>query len=911
MDEKINISYIDEFEEFRKNNIFNIPNILFIQYLNVIYPNLVFRESDLSDINEPNTLSNILPQNIINNKTLIDKSITSNSFNQYLGIQNLISERIFKYIDKSKKGKLSMNDFCSGMHQIFFGNISELSKLSFFICDFNEDRKIYKSDMKLILSYIPLDSDYLNQQDYIKKINKIIDEFFNEIIEENSNIKGDKIEEIDYDFFLIKVTDGINDNKINGAFFLFIKLLKYIFINIPFNSQTINSLNFIKDKHLLKATVPKGSQNKSIYKSIKKLTKSEAFDENSNNINNNNVPSMFTITRKKDKKYTDYKLLEKKDIENIQQKDLFSIKKCSSVKQIVKKIQKRNENLKHDYIIAKNKGNKESKDNKDNKDNKDINIKNDDIAQNTKKDLDYSKTLKNNKNSSVGKVNFGKTLYFNNQTLKLNNKNNNNVILRNKSRGNTLKNLVNSINNTKIENKTKNNILPSISRSYNPFRNNLNKTIIPDNKLNLKVGPKIKIKNKNYPLIGSQNEINISNKISCLEEVDANNNNNKEKELGFYLYKLSEEEYHISLKKYFAVINKKEILFFSSKLKNELCTIWNLNDTVVHIMKKISINKLIYYPIKIIYKNNFVRYLLFEEKEPQIEFGKRLKINIKNNNFEDNYEATEKIGEGHFAVVKKCIEKKSGKEYAVKMIIKQKLTKIDLELILQEKYYMKLIKHPNIVSLIEDFEDEKYIYLVMDYYKGGDLCSYMSTLRNSGKTLSEKSIAKIIKILAQCIQYLNYFGIVHRDLKPENIVFGIKDDFSSLALIDLGVAITLSYGQMSSDPVGTLDYISPEIFTRKPYAHKVDVWSLGVILYILFTMGRVYPFDCDSKDKKEREKIIGQKIVFLQHEYPKEYFGNKSKYLISLIDKSLEKSPEKRISIDDFLNNYWLINNSK
>ena len=328
-------------------------------------------------------------------------------------------------------------------------------------------------------------------------------------------------------------------------------------------------------------------------------------------------------------------------------------------------------------------------------------------------------------------------------------------------------------------------------------------------------------------------------------------------------------------------------------------------------MRKASINKNIYYPIKIIYKNNIISYLLFEEKETQIEFGKQIKMNINNNNFEDKYEVKDKLGEGHFAVVKKCIEKNTGKEYAVKIITKQKLKKKDLDLIIHEKNYMKLIKNPNIVSLIDDFEDEKYIYLIMEYYKGGDLYSYINELRKNKKKLNEKSIAKIIKIIGQSIQYLNYFGVVHRDLKPENIVFGVKDDISSLTIIDLGVAITLSYGQMSNEPLGTLEYISPEIFTRKPYDHKVDVWSLGIILYILFTMGSVYPFDCDSKNKDEREKIIGKKIVFLQQEYPLEFFENKSKYLISLIDKSLEKSPDKRISIDEFLNNYWLINNSK
>ena len=148
MEKNNEITYIEDFEEFRTNNIFSIPNILFIQYLNIIYPNLVLRENDTPEINDHHPKSDILAYNSINNKALIDRSISVNSFNQYLGIQNLISERIFKYIDKSKKGKLSKTDFCNGLFQIFFGNISELSKLTFFISDFNEDGKIYKSDMK-------------------------------------------------------------------------------------------------------------------------------------------------------------------------------------------------------------------------------------------------------------------------------------------------------------------------------------------------------------------------------------------------------------------------------------------------------------------------------------------------------------------------------------------------------------------------------------------------------------------------------------------------------------------------------------------------------------------------------------------------------------------------------------------
>ena len=894
MEETININYIDEFEEYRKNNIFIINNILFMQYLNILYPNLVLRENDLYDENEQNNIKSekISYKNIISNKPLLEKYITINTFSQYMGIQDLISERIFKYLDKSRKGQLTKNDFCTGIYQIFFGKISDLLKLTFFICDFNEDGKIYKSDMKLILAYIPrsFNSQYSDQQEYIKKINQIIDDFFNEISEENT-----KVEEIDFKLYNYKVTECFNDITINGAFFLFINLIKYIFINKPFNQEVIYTVNFVKNKHLLKVSLPKVHSMKLNSPFEKKaLNQSEIFNGGSIKINNfmnenNNDNTIFNSIRKLDKKYTEYKINEfNKNLSKIQKKDLFSIKKSSSVGNIDQKVQKKYDSLKNDFIGAKKKEKP-----------KVINLK--ENVNRVENELDEKNKIIN-RNSDLARLNSAQKLTYSNKTPQINNKfgsskyitqrypkNPINTLRKHDNKTSYIIGFPNSVNNKSI--------LPSIKNIINQ------KKLKPDQKLYLKMKT-LKLKNKNFNMQES----------SYLKENRVTEDSNKiylEEATGFYLYKYSEEDYHISLQKYYAVINKKEILFFSSNLKNELCTIWCVNNTVISIKRKSTINKCTYYPINIIYRNNGMSHLLFEDKEAQIEFGKQLKNNIDNNNFEDEYETKEKIGEGNFAVVKKCIEKKSGKEYAVKIISKQKLTRKDLDLIIQEKNYMKLIKHPNIVSLKGDYEDEKYIYFLMEYYKGGDLYSYIYEYKKNKQTINEKSIAKIIKAIAQSIQYLHYFGIVHRDLKPENIVFATKNDISSLTIIDLGVAITLPYDQKSNEPLGTLEFISPEVFTHKPYDHRVDIWSIGIILYILITTGRMYPFDSDSNDKQEREQIVGKKIVFLQQEYPEEFFQNKSKYLISLIDKSLEKSPEKRISIDDFLKNYWLVNNSK
>ena len=516
-----------------------------------------------------------------------------------------------------------------------------------------------------------------------------------------------------------------------------------------------------------------------------------------------------------------------------------------------------------------------------------------------------------NRNSSIGRLTSGR-----HYSMKIPGKlipKSNDILIKERLKRNSMKVSDNFINRTKIESKKY--ILPflasvSTSSKYLSQKN-------PEKKSEIRIKPFLNAKGKvlsQQDIFENANEKNkTKEKLSeLIEDININHSSssNIEQEYESYLYKYSEEDNDL-FKKYYAVISQKEILFYSSNLKNELCTIWYVNNAIISILSKMNINKGSYYPIKIIYKNEMTSLIFFEDKDSQMEFGNYLKIKINNINFEDVYEIKEEIGQGHFAVVKKCINKKNKKEYAVKIIDKQKLDKEDFKFIMHEKNYMKIIKHPNIVSLVEDFENEKYIYLVMEYYKGGDLFTYIYSYYKNKKMISEKNVAKIIKIIAQCVQYLNYFGIVHRDLKPENIVFGENEDISSLTIIDLGVAITLTEGQTSMTHIGTLEYTSPEVLTGKPYGKGIDVWSVGIILYTLFTLGSVFPFDCDSKDRKERDKIIGKKIVFLQQEYPKDFFGNKSKYLINLIDRALEKNPEKRIKIDDFLNNFWLVNNAK
>ena len=147
---------------------------------------------------------------------------------------------------------------------------------------------------------------------------------------------------------------------------------------------------------------------------------------------------------------------------------------------------------------------------------------------------------------------------------------------------------------------------------------------------------------------------------------------------------------------------------------------------------------------------------------------------------------------------------------------------------------------------------------------------------------------------------MHNFGIMHRDIKPENIMFGRDSNIKTLKIIDLGVCKTLSFGEKAKEPIGTNGYIPPEIYKQKEYSFKVDVWSLGVILYLLVT-GGILPFDDVNMDCK----VIAKKVVYLQQEYPEEYFGNKSDKLIHLLDKMLDKSYKNRIDIDTLLKDEW------
>ena len=812
---------IEELKSFQKKLRPSNDNSIYY-YLNTIYQHLLIREetpgADINEVNSKNLFSNTLKQKANEN------GISLRNFLQYFDIQEFMCERLFQYLDKTKTGQLTKNEFVNGLDTIFFGSVQELYKMAFFMCDFNEKNKINKFNMKLILSYIPVKT-YEEQQEYIKNINSIIDNYFTNLDKRfpEKNIKIDK--EIDFDIYKNDIEEyikdknnknNINDNfNNNGAFLLFIQLMSYIYLNNPLNKDNMNYCRFLKNKFLMK--VPK------------KNSKPETIINN--NTTSNNINS---INKEKETNKNPPKVCFNAENTEKEKESKIKGKARSNSQYNSKKIQSNNNN-------------------------------------NNIEDLLYLKSSKNLKDLFINKK------MLSDAEISAPNQSN--------------KKLVSSDVKTDKD-KNKENDFMRFSMNLNELKKSKLRGTKKETRISdFNISPTKERKDKKY-------ELNLENEI---EEINTDKNI-KNNEYADILYKYCEEDSSKFIKKYFAELRGKDILFFTSKLKNELCTIWNVSKCIIIPLEKISISKYTYFPIKFINYNKSFSLIYFEEIEKRNIFLKKCEENTSYIKIEDLFEFKEKIGQGHFGLVKRCIEKNTGKEYAVKIMDKNKIKDKDYQFLIQERNYMVLIKHPHIVSLIQDYEDENCLYFVMEYFKGGDLSKYMKKIKSNPKEKNlERISAKIIKIIAQGVEYLNQFGIVHRDLKPENIVFGTEDDIKSIKIIDLGVAITLPFGKQSSDPIGTLAYISPEMFTHAPYSYKVDVWSLGVLLYWL-TSGGALPFDDDKND----EHIMGKKVVFMHQEYPEKYFGDKSKSLINLIDKALEKNPEKRIDIHTFLAEEWL-----
>lgn len=197
----------------------------------------------------------------------------------------------------------------------------------------------------------------------------------------------------------------------------------------------------------------------------------------------------------------------------------------------------------------------------------------------------------------------------------------------------------------------------------------------------------------------------------------------------------------------------------------------------------------------------------------------------------ENYFIKDKLGKGNFAVVRRVIRKIDGQEFAAKIISKKHLSDQEVHELTNEVQVLSQCYHPNIVRLVDFIDTPRHLYIVLEILTGGEL---FDRIIARGK-FTEHQAADITKQLADALAYLHRNGIVHRDLKPENILYEGKNINSRIKITDFGLSrdTTRNPNKALKTACGTPGYVAPEILKAQVYDEGVDLWSVGVIIYIL------------------------------------------------------------------------------
>lgn len=213
----------------------------------------------------------------------------------------------------------------------------------------------------------------------------------------------------------------------------------------------------------------------------------------------------------------------------------------------------------------------------------------------------------------------------------------------------------------------------------------------------------------------------------------------------------------------------------------------------------------------------------------KVEFTTKEFYLSHNLNFKEGYKMGETIGYGGLSTTRKCYHKMTGEIRAVKVTKKEDLEFGERQKLLMEIEILKELDHPSVCRIIDIFEDKKKFYFVQEYLAGGGL--FDSLIQNVGFT--ENASAIIIKQVLSAIHYLHSKSIAHRDIKPENIIFETNDALN-VKLMDFGNSRKMGENESLNGVYGTAYYVAPEVLSGT-YDTKCDIWSIGVILYMLLS----------------------------------------------------------------------------
>ncbi|XP_026165729.1 calcium/calmodulin-dependent protein kinase type II subunit gamma-like isoform X9 [Mastacembelus armatus] len=311
---------------------------------------------------------------------------------------------------------------------------------------------------------------------------------------------------------------------------------------------------------------------------------------------------------------------------------------------------------------------------------------------------------------------------------------------------------------------------------------------------------------------------------------------------------------------------------------------------------------------------------------------------VTSTRFTDEYQLYEELGKGAFSVVRRCVKKSTGQEYAAKIINTKKLSARDHQKLEREARICRLLKHPNIVRLHDSISEEGFHYLVFDLVTGGELFEDIV----AREYYSEADASHCINQILESVSHIHQHDIVHRDLKPENLLLASKMKGAAVKLADFGLAIEVQGDQQAwFGFAGTPGYLSPEVLRKDPYGKPVDIWACGqlvrihlfcpsvfvccihlfiktvfcivvysymvlcvsgVILYILLVG---YPPFWDEDQHK-----LYQQIKAGAYDFPSPEWDTVTPEAKNLINQMLTINPAKRITADQALKHPWVCQRS-
>ena len=701
--------------------------------------------------------------------------ITKAIFDKYYELPGIIGDRLFRVFNKKNREYINLNEFSSGMKNLFCDDFDKTCKFIFDFYDYDNNGQINKEDIRVILSYITLGDDvnsktpmknlsYSHRVNSQEELNNILKVCFKEI-------KGDYMTYADFK----KVVEEVNSD---------IYLMIYLFLleNKPFKKENIESYMKPEEKKSPKSP-----------KSPKKMIASPS--KNTNFSPYKKFAKRRSVVLGKDTMDNLHKMIESPKAKN--SPNIKSFKRRKSVER------------KEPLILLKNMelGNEEGKKEKE-----------------------------------------------------INNK-----------RIHQIANIMNK------------------KKKYN------------DGDIELKPAYKQSKKAKSNPtgkdrLMDQDEEEIVDREIESVEDSESEENfelDDEEEIIKYegFLYKLIDKK----MRKLFFKLVHKDLFFYKDKNDLSHRGMHNLSGLFIKVEEAKMFDNKKYFCFSVVYPAKTRMYYCDDEKQYK-EWIDNLKKATGYTNLLDIYDVKEKLGNGKFGLVKLGINKHTKEKVAIKIMNKKKMDSSDIELMRTEIEILKICQHPNIIRLYDIFENIDYIYIIMEYCPGGDLFSYLEQRKFK---ISEERAAIIMNKICEAVLYFqSYFGVIHRDLKPENVLLTSSSDDSDIRILDFGLSKISTPNEKCTEPYGTLTYCAPEIILDEPYNKEVDMWSIGVMTYLMIS-GRL-PFNGEDENKIARE------IAFNEPDFINaECWKKVSKECISFIKQLLEKNAKKRMVIGDALKHPW------